>query len=150
MKFVYMVLFMALLTAGCGSKESQKAAPAVQASAPVSATAAPHTATTQGDLLSPERIAALKQTFTSKDKKDYVLTASFIVDTSIPPADLAELKQAGKVPYGFICQLDEIKLSGDETLSQMVQGRANFYIQDSEGNVVLPKKTMSLAKMCAH
>jgi hypothetical protein len=142
MRFGYLFLAAVLVLSGCGSKET----PAGDKQQGVASSSAASSSGILGD----DRINAFKQKYTAPDGKNYEFTSSFIVDEEISQAQKDSLKKAGKVPYGFICELDEVKVVDGETLKNMCQGRIKFYILDSEGKVAQPLKTQSLAQMCAH
>lgn len=137
MRFGYIFLVAVLVLSGCGKQQ-------------VAESKAPDSSGPASGLLSQERVDALKQKYTAPDGKSYEFTASFIVDDDISPGQRENLKKTGKVPYGFICELDEVKEVDGEKLKNMCQGRIKFYILDSEGKVAQSEKTQSLAQMCAH
>jgi hypothetical protein len=57
--------------------------------------------------------------------------------------------ESGKVPFTISVQFRQ-QLARQKNLTQITEGRAHFYIFDSDGNVIVEPRTDDLLKLCRH
>jgi hypothetical protein len=98
-------------------------------------------------VLSEDKIAELKQTFTDpKTKKSY----AFFAEAGLPSMDkktLEKYQKSGKVPFLITASLYEVREVRGKKSYDRQNGTCNIYMQDKEGKVLF-SKTQSLSKMC--
>ncbi|MBU4247388.1 MAG: hypothetical protein KKG09_09340 [Verrucomicrobia bacterium] len=99
------------------------------------------------NVLTEDQIAALLTDSTDeKSKAQLQFSASFGLRT-VTPKENKKFIKSGKIPIYINCQLVEIKEINGKKLTKRMGGTAHFYIQDSDGNVIV-NKALSLDKMC--
>jgi hypothetical protein len=88
-------------------------------------------------------------TDTNKGSKfTYLITAS--MSRSTPAAkDLKRYVKSGKIPFTISIQLYQ-QVTGQKALKPIYEGKAHFYIVDSDGNVIVKPRTDELLKLCRH
>jgi hypothetical protein len=57
--------------------------------------------------------------------------------------------ESGKIPFTISIQFSQ-QIARQKNLTQITDGRAHFYIFDSDGNVIVEPRTDDLLKLCRH
>jgi hypothetical protein len=88
-------------------------------------------------------------TDTNKGSKfTYSITAS--MSRSTPAAkDLKRYVKSGKIPFTISVQMYQ-QVTGQKALKPIYEGKAHFYIVDSEGDVIVKPRTDDLLRLCRH
>ncbi len=79
---------------------------------------------------------------------NYLFTAS-MSRAKVSANDQKRYVESGKVPFTISVQFSQ-QIAGQKTPKQILEGRAHFYVYDSDGNVVVQPLTETLLQLCKH